>query len=700
MTSEDAVRAPLSLDDVAAAALTVGAGSSFAARAARLLDVVRAWAEPSALLAFARDESAENGLRLLPELSAGHVGPSPERGLARLLDDAGPERLAAPWLIPPPPEVAGYRVKALDSWLLPWSASGVSGFLLLRGIPAPYPPNLAAAVLLASQGVWALVPARLPAEGDLPARLAQVEQATRALHDLVAAVRADLPVPAPPASEAPAPTDETVAVLDPGLLEQARQESAALRERCRGLEDERAEAELRSTQAQAETAALRIRVEEMEARLAAPPAPPEPGLAETEREAAAAREAELQAALEAARAESASLRESAAQQATQAVAPADIEALRADLETERGARAAAEAERETRRAEAEQAAAEAEELRTKLEAERLRRDTDTQSLEGARQALRISEEMLAAQTGELENLRRQRTAMHEQLEAAQRARAAAEAERDRARAEVNPLWATIESLQREIKEGQTRAAEAEGARLQELRAAHERALARSSELADALAAAEARAAAGDAWRATAARVDEAERRASELGERWTSGESALRAAWLALKRTPFVPPTLRLSFGAAQSLFTDAAAEPAVPGGRRTRVLLLDRDTPSLEPLAAELEAEGLDVLVAHYADEAAFFLKTPEARQLTAVLADVMAFRSDAELLERFRMWRLELPALGLLVSFRADDPAESERAKRVPVALGTGHLPRPLARQAVLDALAGVAKRAARRT
>jgi hypothetical protein len=567
-----------------------------------------------------------------------------------------------------------------------WSGPACAGFLLLRGVPAPYPSNLAQAVWLASQGAWALAPGPAPA-GGLDARLAPLEAAARELLSLVEGVRAHL-APAPalarPAADGAAPSA-------------AERQAEELRETCRVLEAGQAEAELRCAQAQAEAATLRIRVEELEARLAERPAvAPQPVPDEAERDDLASRLAEAQAALEIARTESAALRERLAEAVARVASPAVTPETEAELEGERQLRAQAEAERDARRSEAEQAANRIEELRTTLEAERLRRETDAQSLDGARQALKISEEMLAGQTAELENLRRQRTALHEQVEAAQRARAASEAERDRSRAEVNPLWATIESLQRELKDGQARAA-SEAAQLQDLRAAHEQALARNSEIADALAAAEARASAGDEARERASQADEAERRAAQAAQRWESGATTLRAAWLALKRTPFVPPTLRLAFGSAQSLFE---AEPGAPAARRARVLLLDRDTPSLEPLAAELEADGLDVLVAHYADEAAFFLKTPDARQLTALVADVMAFRSDAELLERFRVWRLELPALGLLVSFRADDPAESERARRVPVALGAGHVPRPLTRQAVVDALAVAAKRAVRRT
>ncbi len=140
------------------------------------------------------------------------------------------------------------------------------------------------------------------------------------------------------------------------------------------------------------------------------------------------------------------------------------------------------------------------------------------------------------------------------------------------------------------------------------------------------------------------------------------------------------------------------AGEAAPKGGRGPRILFLDRDVSSVDRLAGELEAAGVDVLIAHYPEEVGFFLKTPEARRLTAMICDVMAFRGDQNLLELFRSWRSDLPSLSLLLSFRADNPAETEKAQRVPVVLTAGYLTRPLDRQAVLDAVLMVARRQGR--
>lgn len=724
-------RPPLSLEDVAAASLTIGAGADLGERATRLVTLIRTWVEPSAVLAVVRDLDAEAGLRALPELSFGHVGQGYERSLARLIEGAGPERSAAPWLIPPPPSVAGLRVKPLDSWLIPWNSGRVSGWLLLRGIAAPYPANLAQAVALAAQSVWPLValagaaapahstaqtaeppepsdPAVPPAapETVLDARLAQLEEAARTVQTVCAELRRQQSLP-DSEHTTPAPPG---AALREGVeaLASARRELAELRAQCDALDRARLEATSECDQAQVERTSWRIQAETLQARLRAAEAlRPADEAAQGHGPAHDKHVAELESALESARAEATALREQVTEHAAGAAEPGEAATLRAQLASAEQGRAQAEAERDELRAEFSRAVAEhtarlealqarlaeVDELRTLLEAERTRGETERQALDGARQALKISEEMLAGQTGELEAVRRQRANLQEQVETAQRARAAAEAERDRARAEVNPLWGTIESLQRQIKEEQARS-DAETARQAELQAELKQALAHAAEL---------RSAAAEAT-AAGERARKAEERATALARRWDDSLSVLRSAYLALKRTPFVSPTLRLSFASAQALFEPAEASearPAVEGaGRRMRVLLLDRDTPSLESLASELEVDGLEVVVAHYADEAAFFLKTPEARQLSALVADVMAFRSDAELLERFRVWRLELPALGLVVSYRADDTAEAERAKRLPLALGAGHVTRPLARQALVDTLTLSVRRATRPT
>lgn len=997
--SDSPTQPAFDLATLAEAARQVAEPADFTGRAQRLITLVRGWANPAAIVALVRDPTAEAGLRVLPELSAGYSAGAAgqERALARLIEEAGPERVARPWPLPPPADMAGLNLKPRDSWLVPWSVPGASGFLLLRGVPTPYPANLAEAVALVAPAVWALLPGtRLP--GSLERLGAAVAEARTVLEDLqrqLASARESAAVPPPAALDdvgpdlAPAELREAREALARALAESAAQHAAAQTER-EGLlaagaatqaalvgERDELRAKLSSAEhaaesqaadleaAHTEAARLRTQLGELETRIASAAAETDTArneLAQTqqrarelEAEAQTARtqsenaRAEVVALLEQARSEAAraqasaaealgqgeQLAHAAAQARTEAetaraeLAAADVAGLRAELERlraeltqqstlaseqqaaaaasraalermqaeaglrtepvpasaelatlraelqrvqeqvsaaqadaaaaharnaelertvtagqalgERGqgtgpdepsaeferlrtelteqlahareqaalaqteaqearsqlerarteapagpeleslqaelahaqadaeqARAAAAAAREqleglrerlqffegpvagalsegtapiapgarllaleaaateavglrerldaaeqARAALADQlresqerlpaleqeAQARAEELaslRNDLLAERLRAETEHQALEATRQALRSSESLLASQAGEAEAARRQRGGLQEQIELAERARASAEAERDRARAEVNPLWSTIESLQRQIKDEEQRRATltaelsaAQGvqsaattlqARLQtEATALHERvtALERAHEEAG-------------------QRAQEAERALRAEAERSTVGVQALRSAWEALRRTPFVPPTLRVSFAGVQELL---AADGQRTSSKGLRVLLLDRDTPGLEPLAAALEAEGVDVLIAHYADEAAFFLKTPEARQLGALVGDVMAFRNELDLLERYRLWRLDHPALALLVSCRADDPVESERARRLPPALGAIQVGRPLTREAVLDGVQRASRRPAAR-
>ena len=171
---------------------------------------------------------------------------------------------------------------------------------------------------------------------------------------------------------------------------------------------------------------------------------------------------------------------------------------------------------------------------------------------------------------------------------------------------------------------------------------------------------------------------------------------SFRATAAAIRRTPFLPPTVRVAIGGAEEvLVAEGAIEAPKTGGRGPRVLFLDRDTAGIEKIAGELEAAGIEVLVAHYPEEVSFFLKTPDARRLTAMVCDVMAFRGDQNLLELFRAWRQDSQNLALLLSFKADNPTETEKAQRIPVVLTAGYLTRPFDRQAVQDAVLMVARR-----
>jgi hypothetical protein len=155
----------------------------------------------------------------------------------------------------------------------------------------------------------------------------------------------------------------------------------------------------------------------------------------------------------------------------------------------------------------------------------------------------------------------------------------------------------------------------------------------------------------------------------------TETVEALRRALAVMRRTPFLPPPLRV---AAQE------AEAATGGEKREerlgRVAILDRDTPALEPLAGQLESAGLDVKIASHPEEIALLLKTPDGRDLNAAVCDVLAFRPDQNVAGIFRGWQKDNPALALYLSFSRDSPPEVERAQRVPLSLTKGRFQRPL--------------------
>ena len=257
------------------------------------------------------------------------------------------------------------------------------------------------------------------------------------------------------------------------------------------------------------------------------------------------------------------------------------------------------------------------------------------------------------------------------------------------------LYASIESWERQLREQAARF-EAEQQGLAERNAQLER---RAAEAEEQKAGAEAaRAAAEHDLGLGAERVQQAEADRRTLAERWDNAVASFRAALDALRRTPFVPPTLRVSMAGAESApVRTSLRRPTAHTG--IRVLLLDRDTPGLDALAGDLERAGLEVLVAHYPEEVSFFLKTSEAKRLTAAVCDVMAFRGDSDVIEAFRAWRHDLPGLALFLSFKADNPSEAERARRVPSVLTAGYLKRPLASGPLLDALVALPRRGAGR-
>jgi hypothetical protein len=174
-------------------------------------------------------------------------------------------------------------------------------------------------------------------------------------------------------------------------------------------------------------------------------------------------------------------------------------------------------------------------------------------------------------------------------------------------------------------------------------------------------------------------------RAAEPPPGTSDSVEVFRRAVAVLRRTPFLPPPLRVALQEAEAAVGEKAERP----GRWLRVAVLDRDTAGLDPLAAELESAGLDVKIASHPEELALLLKTPEGRELDAAICDVLAFRPDQTVAGIFRGWGRDRPGLALYLSFSRDSPPEVERAQRVPLSLTKGRFQRPLNRAELLEML-----------
>ena len=207
--------------------LDVGAVAEAAARLAQtresaplvsgLLDLVRAWAAPSAAFAAVRDGSVEGGWRALPGVVLGSVPVGIERSLARVAEDA-PEALARGGIVQRGEEIAG--VRARDNWAVPFWTGDTSGALFLRGVPRPAPEGLAEALALVSAAVWPRLVGS-PAE-RVEALVAEVRAAADRLAseaqrqlEALEAQRPAAAVPGAAAGEGPAETTE--AAGEPGV---------------------------------------------------------------------------------------------------------------------------------------------------------------------------------------------------------------------------------------------------------------------------------------------------------------------------------------------------------------------------------------------------------------------------------------------------------------------------------------------------
>jgi CheY-like chemotaxis protein len=579
-------------------------------------------------------------VRAVPELTTGTVTEAAQRALAKLFTDYPPGTLTRPTLVPPPEETAAFKVR--DTLIVPWAhGPDVSGFLVLRGLARPQPPNLGDAVALLAQPLWSRVVGPVGVARGAGAELTAAR--LRELGRLAAQLEADWPRPSP--SEA---TSEAAAKL-------------------------RAEADSERDAARQEAAEQRQLLEASRAGS----------------EAAAKARADAESECYAARQDAAQLRQL-------------LEASRAGSEAAAKSRADAESERDATRKDVA-------ELRARFEASQA-------EFGGAAKARAQAESELHATRREAAELRKQLEASGAEpeagrakgderragTEAAAKARAEAEAERDAARKEAAELRQRIDAAAdaaaaaRADVEAERDAAHKEAAELRQRLEAYRTEATVSMRPVDAAPPAERE---RDEDRATVeaahVRAERAEASAKAAAESWGRSAAAFNSLLQAIRRTPFLPPTVRVSVAEAESLLDTAPAA----GPKLARILLVDREAPMLEPLARELEGDGLEVLIAHHPDEATLYLKTPDARGLTALILDVLALRPDQNIAELVRGWRHDQPGLALFLTFRADDAAETERAQRLPSTATAGYLPRPLQRAALIDAVTGLARRATRR-
>jgi len=651
-------------EQIAGGATALAAQSRLSEIAARFLALVESWAAPSAVLCGYRETAAPENVKMVPELTSGTMNPAAERAFAKLFTDYPPGSLTRPTLIRPNEEAAGIKVR--DTLVLPWSHGDlVSGFLVLRGLARPQPSNLPAAVALLAQPLWPHL-TRSADSSDSSA----VEGRLREIARMVGRIEADWRVArTSDQSEMERRAGKIVDLQDQiAALEKGGATAAAPA----GAPDDKArrEAEAERDAARTEAADLRAKLEtaQREAESARQEAAAAKQAGATAETVAKAREQ-----ADAARSESVDLR------AKLETAHREADAARQEATAAKQASSAAEPEAKARReAETERDAARAEAAELKAKLETAQREINAALFEAKGSA--ASEE-------------------------ATKARELAEAERNAARSEAAALRTMLETLQLEAEVARSQAQEAHAAAAAAGQARTvaegERDAVRgvAADLEAKLKGLEAELADARAISETAATVVMAGPRADAAGapaaDRWEKLSESFRGALEAIRRTPFVPPTVRVSCAEAEALLDPNPSTNA----KTARILLLDRDAPMLGALAGELEKEGLDVLIAHHPAEVTLFLKTPDAKGLTALILDVLALRSDENLAELVRGWRRDLPGLPLFLTFRADNATETEKAQRIPSTSTAGYLQRPLQKATLLDAVTTLVKRNAKR-
>jgi len=744
---------PLPTDEIDAAAALVAAEKSLEAQGQSVCQAVRRWGSPSLVACLTRDASAEDGWRVVSELCSGPLSPGFQHSFARQIEETAPEPLEEPKRIPPPEDFDGIVVKPRDTWLIPWSTStGASGIILLRGMPRPYPANIAAATARLCEPLWPKVAdAYAPAADAAATPSAAAPASTR---EPTAEAAAE---PAPPqraaepsalsalASElsrlAGRLTEEAKRTATPSPAETARIEKlerelgeanvavAVLRSQIESLEQARQAAEEARSAAHSELAGLKGRLDQ---------AARQDEELKSLRELAESRGREADEAKRSAESLEGQrvAMEEARQQAEQARAAAEarVQELTRSAE-EKGAREEELAglrdraeQREREAAEAREAAAAAEqklatleEVRQKAEEARAKAEAEIEELKGRPEPAASGEEVTRLQAladereRELSEERSRAAGLQERLEALERTQGEAGEELGDAKATLKKLElalaykdAELEESRRHIAALERRTGEldaekkaAEGQQvgvtveLQDLRSrladaetrlqlevqAREGASTELEATRQRLAAAEEKLTAAPAEEPGAEAAAEAAVAAGAPAD-WKGASDSVVGALAALRRTPFVPPMLRIAFGSVEEAFGVSVAASA------TRVLLLDRNVTRLESVAADLEEGGLTPLIAHYPEEISFFLKMPEGDRTTAVICDVMAFRPEQDLLDLFRLWRRDVPSLTIVLCYQADNPAEQERVVGVPTRTA-GRLPMPLTLDGVTSAV-----------
>ncbi len=660
----------ISAEQISTTAERIAREPELPGKAGLVLEAVREWASPSLVAGLRRDQSVPSGWLAVPELTSGELPPGFGDSFAKLLAGLPAKSLERPKLIQPAQAFGGVKVKPRDSWLLPWSAGRVSGFLVVRGIPRPYSANLPDAIAQLCEPIWPLVAAGLedqpvapeaeeeeaaPPPGQ-PTELEQAaEEASRLAQRLTAAARRE---------QERVTTDAGDAGLRPRLaaaeadLAEARQTASALQQQVESLETA-------GQGVEAEAAQLRERLAERESqgtdteRLEQLLADKERELEEartsatslTERVEALQRDQEVaDAARKSAEAETEQLRERLASLESQDADSGKLEQLLADRERE-----------------LEEARSSATSLQEQVDALQGTEGKVAAQLEQAQAAQKRAELALAYKEAEHEEGGRHVTVLQERVKTLETEKATTQSELQLATKHLAALRTRMEGLERTGRAEQNSLREKEE-ELEALRA---------------------RAAGAEARLATVESERLEERASTSAGkpEEADGAREAVVSALAALRRTPFVPPMLRVAFSSVEELF-EAAPRVAEGTPPPMRVLLLDRNITRLDAMAADLEHGGIEPLLAHYTEEVSFFLKTPEGPRTAAVICDVMAFRPEQDLLDVFRSWRREVSALTIVLTHQTDNPLEEERVSQVPLRTA-GRLAMPLTPEAITAAI-----------